>query len=467
MSHSADLVIIGSGPGGYVAAIKASQLGLSVILIEREKIGGTCLNWGCIPAKSLLQSASIAHQLKTSALFGVVAENVKILFDNAIKRSRLSADRLGMGVSLLLKNKKVTVLEGSAFLKDAHTVEIRDSEGKSIDTVSAKNILIATGSKAKTIPGVVPDGQRIWTARHALMPKEQPKTLTIIGGGAIGMEMASFYHAMGTQVFVLEGLNRVLSAEDADISEAVRKSYTRRGIEITPDVKISEIKDTGEGVTVSYISEGETKTKKTSAVLLAMGVSPNTEGLGLENVAVSLNRFGGIETDEWGQTSDPSLYAVGDVTVPPFLAHKAARQGIIAVEKMVGKSDVKPFSSLPVPACTFCIPQVASVGLTEEKAMQEGMDIAVGRFPFMGNGRSIVMNATEGFIKTVVEKKTGKILGVHMVGEGVAELIHSVSIAMANGLGWKEVSAAVFPHPTQSEMVEEVLLAAFDEAIHI
>lgn len=467
MDRSVDLAVIGGGPGGYAAALKAVGLGMSAAVVEKEKLGGVCLNWGCIPTKSLLYSARLLHEMKTAGLFGISVENARPVFEGVLRRSRFCADRLGGGIEFLMKNKNVAVIYGTGSLTGPQTVEVRDRDGNVTETISAKHILIAVGGRPKLLPGVVPDGRIIWTARHALAPEKQPETLTIIGGGAIGAEMASFYQAMGTQVTVIEGMNRVLPAEDRDVSEAVRKSFTRRGIEIVTEASVKSVAAEEEHAAVHFTADGEEQVRISSAVLMALGVSPNTANLGLEKVGIAVNAAGGIVTDEWGMTSEPSVFAVGDATVPPFLAHKAVRQGITAVERIAGKKDIRPWASLPMPACTFCMPQAASIGLTEEKARAEFGDIAVGRFPFLGNGKSVVIGETEGFVKTVINRKDGRILGVHMVGEGVTELVGAMSMAMTAGLTWEKAAETIFPHPTQSEMLEEALFAAFGEAIHV
>lgn len=466
MDYLADLAVIGGGPAGYAAALRAAQLKMKVILIEEAKEGGTCLNWGCIPAKSLLYSAALLNKMKDAARFGVSAENVSPDFDAMVKRSRACADRLGGGIAFLLKNKGVQVVRGRASFKNPSMLHVTNADGELTDTVEAANVLVATGARPKLLPDVMPNGKTIWTSAHALMPEKRPDTLLVLGAGAIGMEMASFYAAVGTKVTVLEGAERVLPAEDAEISEAVRKSFTRRSIDIRCGVKIVSVSDDGEKAFVSYEKGGTSETLSADAVLVALGVAPNTQRLGLENTAVEIAPRGGIVTDGRGRTEEPSVFAAGDVTQPPYLAHKAVRQGILAVECMAERDSLPPLDETPIPACTFCMPQVASVGLSEAKASENGWSVSVGRFPLMGNGKSVVMGDTEGFVKVVSDSKTGKLLGVHMVGEGVSELIGTFSAAIAADMTVEQMKGAVFPHPTQSEIIEEALLALSGEAIH-
>ncbi len=468
MEYSADLAVIGAGPAGYAAALRASRLNMKVILVEKAKEGGTCLNWGCIPAKSLLYSAALLIKMKNAARFGLNAEKVFPDFNAVIQRSRACADRLGGGVALLLKNRGVHVIRGEAFFQNPSVLEVRNPAGETTDRITAANVLIATGAHPKILSDTDVNGKTIWTSSHALMPEKQPASLIILGGGAIGMEMASFYAAMGTKVTVLEGFERVLPAEDPEISEAVRKSYTRRGVAVRCGVKILSVKDVdGEQACVVYEKDGIRETMSADVVLTALGVAPNTRGIGLENTAVQVSERGGIVTDGRGRTDEPSVFAAGDVTAPPFLAHKALRQGVLAVECMARRDSLPPLDETPMPACTFCFPQVASVGMTEEKALQNGWSPSVGRFPLIGNGKSVVMGDTEGFVKVVSDTKTGKILGAHMVGEGVCELIGAFSEAIAADLTVSQMKGTVFPHPTQSEMLEEAILATRGEALHI
>ena len=457
-----DIAVIGGGPGGYVAAIRAAQLGLKPVVLERENLGGICLNWGCIPTKALLRAAELRHSIDEMADFGITVGEVKVDLAAVVKRSRKVAGRLSMGVKHLLKKNKVTVIAAEAKLGAAKggLRQINLSNG---GMVSAKHVIIATGARARALPNTEGDGKTILTYREAMVPETMPESLIIVGSGAIGSEFASFYHDMGVKVTLVEALDRILPVEDEDVSAFVQKSFEKRGITIMTGVKLQAVTSDANGVQASI--EGQDKPLQASRMILAVGITGNTENLGLEATKIKVDR-GHIVTDQWGATGEAGIYAIGDVTGPPWLAHKASHEGIICVEKITGQKDVHAIGAGAVPGCTYCRPQVASVGMTEAAAKQAGHDLKIGQFPFAGNGKAIALGDDGGFVKTIFDAKTGELLGAHMVGPEVTELIQGYAIARTLEATEAELMATIFPHPTLSEAMHESVLDAYDRAIH-
>lgn len=462
-----DLIVIGGGPGGYVAAIRAAQLGMKAAVIEKEHLGGICLNWGCIPTKALLRAAELRHNLDHLQDYGIeITGEVKINLPKVVERSRGVAARLSGGVAHLLKKNKVTVIDGTAKLAGKsganHLVSVT---GKTAQTVSAPHVIIATGARARQIPGMESDGTQILTYREAMVPKTMPKSLIVVGSGAIGIEFASFYRDMGVEVTVVEALDRILNAEDSEISAMAHKAFEKRGMTILTSAKLQSLKKTAHEVTATIEKGGKTQTLTAERVIMAIGIVGNSENLGLESTKVKLDR-GHIVTDGYGATGEPGLYAIGDITGAPWLAHKASHEGIICVEKIAGHKDVHAIGDNTVPGCTYCRPQVASVGLTEDAAKAKGLDIKVGRFPFLANGKAIALGDDEGLIKTIFDAKTGELLGAHMIGPEVTEMIQGYAIARTLETTEQELMQTIFPHPTLSEAMHESVLDAFDRAIH-
>ncbi len=464
MADSYDLIVLGSGPGGYVAAIRASQLGLKVAIVERELLGGICLNWGCIPTKALLRSAEIYHYMQHAKDYGLVAEKISADIDAVVKRSRGVAKQLNQGVTHLMKKNKITVHMGDGKLTAANKVAVT-KDGKT-EELSAKNIILATGARARDLPFAKADGKRIWTYRHAMVPPEMPTKLLVIGSGAIGIEFASFYNDMGAEVTVVEMLNRIVPVEDAEISAFLEKSLTKQGMTIMTGAGVEKIDVGASGVTASIkAKDGKVATSAFSHVIVAVGIVPNTENIGLEALGVEMDR-GFLKTDPMCRTNVAGLWAIGDITAPPWLAHKASHEGVIAAEAIAGGH---PHAMDPknIPGCTYCHPQIASVGLTEAKAKEAGYEVKVGNFPFIGNGKAIALGEAEGFIKTVFDAKTGELLGAHMIGAEVTELIQGYTIGKTLETTEAELMESVFPHPTLSEMMHESVLAAYGRALHI
>lgn len=450
-----DLVIIGSGPGGYVAAIRASQLGQKVAIVERERLGGICLNWGCIPTKALLRSSEIKHYLDHASAYGLSAGQVGFDLAKVTERSRKVANQLNSGVKGLMKKNKVTVVEGVATLASATSVKVGER------TLQAKNVIVATGARARELPHLKADGERVWTYRHAMVPPAMPTELLVIGSGAIGVEFASFFNDMGAKVTIVEMLDRILPVEDADISAFMDKALTKQGMTIRTKAAVEKLDVKSDGVTATINGEAQ----RFSHVIIAIGIAPNTENLGLEALGVQMDR-GHIVTDAWGRTNVPGLWAIGDVTGAPWLAHKATHEGIVAVEKIAEQPHAHPMDKSNIPGCTYSRPQVASVGLTEAKAKEAGYDVKVGKFPFIGNGKAIALGEAEGLVKTVFDAKTGALLGAHMVGAEVTELIQGYVIARQCEATEAELMATIFPHPTLSEMMHESVLDAYGRALH-
>ena len=462
-----DVIVIGGGPGGYVAAIRASQLGMSAAVVEREHLGGICLNWGCIPTKALLRAAEIKHNIEHAADFGIeVSGTVSVNLKKVVERSRGVASRLSSGVGHLLKKNKVTVFDGTAKLAGKSGANwVLSVTGKSETRLTGKHIIIATGARARALPGIEPNGSSIVTYKDAMVPEKMPKSLIVVGSGAIGVEFASFYQDMGVEVTIVEYLNRILNAEDEEISALAQKSFEKRGIKILTSAKLLGLKETSQGVAADIETGGAKQQLVAERVIMAVGIVGNSENIGLEATKVKLDR-GHIVTDGYGATGEVGLYAIGDVTGAPWLAHKASHEGIICIEKIAGMKHVHPIEDNSVPGCTYCRPQVASVGLTETKAKQAGYEIKVGKFPFLANGKAIALGDDEGLIKTIFDAKTGALLGAHMIGPEVTELIQGYVVARSLETTEAELMHTIFPHPTLSEAMHESVLDAYDRAIH-
>ncbi len=480
MTEFYDILIIGGGPGGYVAAIRAAQLGLKTAVVEREHLGGICLNWGCIPTKALLRSAEIYHYAQHAKDYGLTIEG-KIGFDPAaiVKRSRDVSGQLNSGVGFLLKKNKVDVIWGEAKITKTGEVTVTASQKKAMQqqnpvpkgilppgVYQAKHIIIATGARPRILPGLEPDGQFIWTYFEAMVPPQFPQSLIVLGSGAIGVEFASFYHTMGSAVTIVEVLPQILPAEDAEIAAHARKRFEKQGIKILTATKATKVEKQGNGIVVTVTDEkGAVQILSAERMISAVGVQGNVENLGLEALGVKIER-GIINADGQGRTNVPGLYAIGDVVGPPMLAHKAEHEGVICVEAISGLHP-HVMDKAMIPGCTYCNPQIASVGLTEEKAKAAGYELRVGRFPFVGNGKAIALGEPDGLVKTIFDAKTGKLLGAHMVGAEVTELIQGFVVAMNCETTEAELINAVFPHPTLSEMMHESVLDAFGRVIHM
>jgi dihydrolipoamide dehydrogenase len=463
VADSYDLIVLGSGPGGYVAAIRASQLGMKVAIVERERLGGICLNWGCIPTKALLRTSEIYHYMTHADAYGLKAENVGFDLGKIVDRSRKVAGQLNAGVKGLMKKNKVAVVEGVGTVTGKGKLSVKQGD-KTVE-LAGKHILIATGARARDLPFAKADGDRIWTYRHAMVPQVMPTKLLVIGSGAIGVEFASFYNDMGADVTIVEMLPRILPVEDAEVSDFMTKALTKQGIKIVTGAALEKIETGKDGVKASIKgADGKVDAQDYSHVIVAIGIVPNTENIGLEALGVQTER-GHIKVDGFGRTNVEGIYAIGDVTGAPWLAHKASHEGIVCVEKIAGENP-HPFETWNIPGCTYSRPQVASVGLTEAKAKEAGHDVKVGKFPFIGNGKAIALGEAEGFIKTVFDAKTGELLGAHMVGAEVTELIQGYVVARQLETTEHELMETVFAHPTLSEMMHESVLSAYGRALH-
>ena len=466
-----DIIIIGSGPGGYVTAIRAAQLGFKTAIVERDYLGGICLNWGCIPTKALLRSAEIFHYMQHPKDYGLSAENVSYDPGAVVKRSRVVSKRLNDGVGFLMRKNKVTVIWGEAIIDAPGKVTVKASKTEAPkgalgpDTYQAKHIILATGARPRVLPGLEPDKKLIWTYFEAMLPERMPKSLLVVGSGAIGIEFASFYRNFGAEVTVVEILPQILPAEDAEISAFARKQFEKQGIKILTDTKVAKLEKKPDGVTATLEGKGGTQTLNVERVISAVGVVGNIENLGLEKVGVKTER-GAIVVDALNRTSVPGIYAIGDVAGPPLLAHKAEHEGVICVEAIKGLKP-HPMDKRLIPGCTYCSPQIASVGLTEQAAKEKKLDIRVGRFPFVGNGKAIALGEDQGLVKVIFEKKTGELLGAHMVGAEVTELIQGYVVAMNLETTEEELIHTIFPHPTLSEMMKEAVLDAYGRALNI
>ena len=458
-----DLVVIGAGPGGYVAAIRGAQLGMNVAIVERENLGGICLNWGCIPTKALLRSSEVFHLMHRAKEFGLSVEKPNFDLGEVVKRSRKVAGQLSGGIGHLMKKNKITTIMGTAKLTGKGKVSVTTEKG--VEELTAKNIVLATGARARELPGLEADGQMVWTYRHALQPPHMPKKLLVIGSGAIGIEFASFYNTMGADTTVVEVMDRVLPVEDAEISAFAKKQFVKQGMKIMEKAMVKQL-DRGKGTVTAHIEVGgKIEKHEFDTVISAVGIVGNVEGLGLEELGVKIDRTH-VVTDEYCRTGVEGLFAIGDIAGAPWLAHKASHEGVIVAELMAGMHPhaVKPES---IAGCTYCHPQVASVGYTEAKAKELGFDVKVGRFPFIGNGKAIALGESEGMIKTVFDAKTGELLGAHMIGAEVTELIQGYVIGRQLETTEEDLMNTVFPHPTLSEMMHESVLDAYGRVIHM
>ncbi|MBK8209965.1 MAG: dihydrolipoyl dehydrogenase [Rhodospirillales bacterium] len=461
---SFDVVVVGSGPGGYVTAIRAAQVGLRTAIVEEKDLGGICRNWGCIPTKALLRTAEIYENIKHAADFGLVVKDFTFDIKKVVERSRKVAKQLNGGVGHLLKKNKVPVFDGRGRLAGPGKVAV-SKDGKPVADLSAKHIILATGARPRALPGLEPDGKLIWTYFEAMVPENLPKSLLVIGSGAIGIEFASFFRSLGSEVTVCEILPRVLPVEDEEISAFARKQFEKQGMKIHTETTVKGLTKTGDAVTAKLEGGGKTWEVTVDRVILAVGIVGNTEDLGLEGTKVKVEKAH-IVIDEWCRTGEPGVYAIGDVTGPPWLAHKASHEGVICVEKIAGINDVHPLDVGNIPGCTYSRPQVASVGLTEAAAKAQGHQVKVGRFPFIGNGKAIALGEPEGMVKTVFDAKTGELLGAHMVGAEVTELIQGYAVARTMETTEAELMHTIFPHPTLSEMMHESVLDAYGRAVH-
>jgi dihydrolipoamide dehydrogenase len=464
MAEAFDLVVVGGGPGGYVSAIRASQLKMKVALVERENLGGICLNWGCIPTKALLRASEINHLLHSLDAYGFAADNIRFDFAKVVKRSRSVAGQLSGGVKHLLRKNKVTVFDGHAKLAGAGKVAV-SKDGKPVAELAAKHIVLATGARARVLPGIEPDGKLIWSYREAMTAPALPKRLIVIGSGAIGSEFASFYRNMGSDVTLIEAMDRILPVEDAEVSAFVHKAFEKQGMKVMVGAKLQGVRKEGDAIAAIVEAGGKVTEIKADRLISAVGIVGNVEDLGLEGTKIQVDRTH-IITDAFGRTAEPGIYAIGDLTGAPWLAHKASHEGIICVEAIAGLHP-HAMDTLNIPGCTYCRPQVASVGLTEAAAKAKGHEVKVGRFSFIGNGKAIAMGEAEGFVKTVFDAKTGALLGAHMVGPEVTEMIQGYGIARTLETTEAELMHTVFPHPTVSEAMHESVLDAYGRVIHI
>jgi len=459
-----DLVVVGGGPGGYVAAIRASQLGMKTCLVEREHLGGICLNWGCIPTKSLLRSAEVLDYIKEAEHYGINASVPSFDLQEIVGRSRKVAAQLNAGVRHLLRKNKVDIIEGHGRLGGANRLIVAGASGESL--IEAEHIILATGARARMIAPVEPDGKLVWSYKEAMTPDYLPKSLLIVGSGAIGIEFASFYLSLGVQVTVVEMQDRILPFEDDEISAFAKAAFEKRGMKIITSADVKSLKKGANEVVVEISHDGQRVNVTVERLISAVGIVGNVEDIGLEQTKVRVERAH-IVTDEWCRTHQSGVYAIGDVAGAPWLAHKASHEGIICVEKLAGLQDVHPLKSSNIPGCTYSRPQVASIGLTERKAKEQGLSVKIGKFPFAANGKAIALGEPEGFVKTIFDSQSGELLGAHMVGAEVTELIHGFGIGKSLETTEAELLHTIFPHPTLSEMMHESALSAFGRAVHI
>ena len=460
-----DLIVVGGGPGGYVAAIRAAQLGMKTAVVEREHMGGICLNWGCIPTKALLRTSEVYNLIKHAEDFGLAVKDVSFDTAKIVARSRKVASQLSNGVKGLMKKNKVAVFDGHAKLAGSGKLAVALND-KSNVILTAKHIILATGARARQLPGLESDGKLVWSYKEAMVPEAMPKSLLVIGSGAIGIEFASFYRTMGAEVTVCEVLDRILPVEDEEVSAFAKKAFEKQGMKILTSATVSNLKKAAGKVTATITSGGKNQEITVDRVISAVGIVGNVENLGLEGTKVKVEKSH-IVIDQWGSTGEPGVYAIGDVAGPPWLAHKAMHEGVLVVEKIAGTKGVHPMNTANIPGCTYCQPQVASIGLTEAAAKAKGLQVKVGKFPFIGNGKAIALGEPEGFIKTIFDAKTGELLGAHMIGAEVTELIQGYSVARTLETTEAELMATVFPHPTLSEMMHEAVLAAYGKTLHI
>jgi dihydrolipoamide dehydrogenase len=462
---SYDVIVIGSGPAGYVCAIRAAQLGLKTAIVERDQLGGICLNWGCIPTKALLRSSEIWHLMHRLGEFGFSADNFKFDLAKIVERSRKVSKQLSNGVAFLMKKHKIAVVSGEAKLSGNGKIAV-SKDGEATE-YAAKNIVLATGARARTLSGLEPDGKLVWTYREAMIPPSFPKSLLVVGSGAIGVEFASFYRTLGSDVTVVEVLDRVLPVEDEEISQFAHRAFVKQGMKIKTGTTVEKLEKGTDNVTATLkAKDGKTEALTVDRVILAIGIVGNVENNGYEQAGVKVERTH-VVVNEWGETGVPGVWAIGDLVGPPWLAHKGMHEGVIVAERIAGVKGVHPLNVANVPGCTYCWPQVASVGLTEAAAKTLGRKIRVGRFPFIGNGKAIALGEPEGLVKTVYDADTGELLGAHMIGAEVTELIQGYVVAKTGELTDAELASTTFPHPTLSEMMHEAVLAADSRALHI
>jgi dihydrolipoamide dehydrogenase len=464
-----DIVVVGGGPGGYVAAIRAAQLGMKTAVVEREHMGGICLNWGCIPTKALLRTSEVYGLIKHAESFGLSVKDVSYDAKKIVERSRKVANQLSNGVRGLMRKNKITVFDGTAKLAGTdggqRKVAVAMNDKSNLSLI-AGNVILATGARARQLPGLETDGKLVWSYKEAMVPPEFPKSLLVVGSGAIGIEFASFFRTMGAEVTVCEVLDRILPVEDEEVSAFAKRAFEKQGMTILTGATASIVKKGANNVTAAITSAGKTQEITVDRVISAVGIVGNVENIGLEGTRVKVEKTH-IVIDQWGFTGEPNVYAIGDVAGPPWLAHKAMHEGVVVVEKIAGVKGVHPLITTNIPGCTYCQPQVASVGLTEAAAKANGRQVRVGKFPFIGNGKAIALGEPEGFVKTVFDAKTGELLGAHMIGAEVTELIQGYGVAKTLETTEAELMATVFPHPTLSEMMHESVLAAYGRTLHI
>ncbi|PCJ60436.1 MAG: dihydrolipoyl dehydrogenase [Rhodospirillaceae bacterium] len=459
-----DLAVVGGGPGGYVAAIRASQLGLKTSLVEEKHLGGICLNWGCIPTKALLHCSEIQHTLNNLDAYGFSAKDIHFDIQKIVARSRAVADQLSKGVAYLLKKNKIDVIDGRARLAGKGRLVIEKANKKTSE-IAAAHILLATGARAKTLPGLEPDGKRVWTYMEAMVPKEFPKSILVIGSGAIGIEFASFYRNLGAEVTVVEILDRILPVEDEEISKFAKKAFEKQGIRILTKTTIEKLNRGKGGLSATLCVDGKRERIEADRAIVAVGITGNVEDLGIEGTKIKVAK-GHVVVNEWLETGEAGVYAIGDLVGPPWLAHKASHEGVICVEHIARVKGARPLDVLRVPGCTYSMPQIASIGMTEKAAKAAGFELRIGRFPYHGNGKAIALGAAEGFVKTLFDKKSGELLGAHIIGADATELIQGYIVARSLEATEADLIETIFPHPTLSEMLHESVLDAYDRAIH-